>query len=219
MHIPSPKAPAIIAIEQEHRQAGVGRQLGRGPHPARPVVHAVGRQDRRRRSGGQRAGRRLGARLRSRDRQEAVGVRHQPEGLGLAEDAQRGDRARRSSTRTRSTSPTARTPSTAKASATSTHRRHQARRHHADGPRLALRQDPPLDLHGVDRRRPALHPRLQRLPALPRREDRPGLLDARHVRRGVGLAAGRRRQGLSRRRGRRRRRPAGRQGEEGARAR
>ena len=38
--------------QQEHRQAGVGGQLGRGPHPARPVVHAVGRHDRRRRSGG-----------------------------------------------------------------------------------------------------------------------------------------------------------------------
>ena len=106
--------------QQEHRQAGVGRQLGRGPHPARPVVHAVGRQDRRRRSGGERAGRRLGARLRGADRQEALGVRHQPEGLGLAEDAQRSDRRRRSSTRTRSTSPTARIRSTAKASATST---------------------------------------------------------------------------------------------------
>ena len=37
--------------QQEHRQAGVGGQLGRGPHPARPVVDAVGRHDRRRRSG------------------------------------------------------------------------------------------------------------------------------------------------------------------------
>ena len=78
--------------QQEHRQAGVGRQLGRRPHPPRPVVHAVGRQDRRRRSGGERAGRRLGARLRGGHRQEAVGVRHEPEGFGLAEDPQRGDR-------------------------------------------------------------------------------------------------------------------------------
>ena len=106
--------------QQEHRQAGVGGQLGRGPHPARPVVDAVGRQDRRRRSGGQRAGRRLGARLRSRDRQEAVGVRHQPEGLGLAEDAQRGDRHAGDLRGPASTSPTARIRSTAKASATST---------------------------------------------------------------------------------------------------
>ena len=77
------------------------------------------------------------------------------------------------------------------------------------GLRLALRQDPPLDLDGGDRRRPRLHPGLQRLPALPRRQDRPGVLDARRVRRGLGLADGRRRQGLPRRRGRRRRRPAG----------
>jgi hypothetical protein len=38
------------------------------------------------------------------------------------------------------------------------HRRDQARRHHAERPRLALRQDPAVDLHGLDRRRPALHP-------------------------------------------------------------
>ena len=85
------------------------------------------------------------------------------------------------------------------------------------GARVALRQDPPIDLDGVDRRRPALHPRLQRLPALPRREDRPGVLDARRVRRRLGLDARRRRQGLSRRRGRRHRHPAGGQGEEGPR--
>ena len=36
---------------QEHRQAGVGRQLGRRPDPARPVVDAHGRRDRRRRPG------------------------------------------------------------------------------------------------------------------------------------------------------------------------
>ena len=59
-----------------------------------------------------------------------------------------------------------------------------------------------------DRRRPRLHRRLQRLPALPRRQDRPGVLGARPARRGLGLAAGRRRQGLHRQRGRRRRRPA-----------
>ena len=47
---------------------------------------------------------------------------------------------------------------------------------------------------------------LQRLPALPRRQDRQAALDARHVRRDLGLADGRRRQGLPRRRGRRRRR-------------
>ncbi len=57
------------------------------------------------------------------------------------------------------------------------HRRHQARRHHPERAGLALRQDPPLDLDGVDRRRPRLHSRLQRLPALPRREDRRGVLE------------------------------------------
>ena len=69
----------------------------------------------------------------------------------------------------------------------------------------------------VDRRRPALHPRLQRLPALPRRQDRAGLLDARHVRGGVGLDDGGRRARLPRRRGRRHRRAGGRQDQEGAR--
>ena len=81
--------------QQEDRQAGLGGQLGRGSHPARAVVDAVGGHDRRRRPGRVRAGRRLGARLRGGDRQEAVGVRHQPEGFGLAADAQRADRARR----------------------------------------------------------------------------------------------------------------------------
>ena len=37
--------------QQEDRQAGLGGQLGRGSHPARPVVHAVGRHDRRRAPG------------------------------------------------------------------------------------------------------------------------------------------------------------------------
>ena len=47
-----------------------------------------------------------------------------------------------------------------------------------------------------DRRRPDLLARLLGLPALPGSEDRPGLLDARHVRGDLGLADGRRRQGL-----------------------
>src|SRR5206468_10862757 len=78
-------------------------------------------------------------------------------------------------------------------------------------------QDPPVDLDGVDRRRAALHSGFQRLPPLPRCEDRPGVLDARRVRRRLGLDAGGRRQGVPRRRGRRRRDPAGGQGKEGAR--
>ena len=41
---------------QEHRQAGVGRQLGRRDDPARTVVLACGRQDRRHRPGRDRPG-------------------------------------------------------------------------------------------------------------------------------------------------------------------
>ena len=50
-----------------------------------------------------------------------------------------------------------------------------------------------------DQGRHPLLSRLQRLPALPGREDRQAVLDARHVRRRLGLADGRRRQGLPRR--------------------
>ena len=89
VNIPSPQRAGDHRRRQDHRQAGVGRQLGRRENPARPVVLAGGRQNRRHRAGGDRPGRRLGARLRSEDRQEALGVRPQPEGLGLAEDAQR----------------------------------------------------------------------------------------------------------------------------------
>ena len=49
------------------------------------------------------------------------------------------------------------------------------------------------------------------------RKDRQGVLDARHVRRGLGLGARRGREGLSRGRGRRRHDPAGGQGAEGPR--
>ena len=88
-------------------------------------------------------------------------------------------------------------------------RRHQARRHHADRPALALRQDPPLDFDARRSRTASIYLAdfsgfLHCLDA----EDRPALLDARHVRRDLGLADGHRRQGLPRRRGRRRRRAA-----------
>ena len=53
------------------RQAAMGRQLGRRSHPARAVVDAGGGRHRRRAPGGARAGRRLGARLRGAERQEA----------------------------------------------------------------------------------------------------------------------------------------------------
>ena len=199
VNIPSPKAPAIIAIEQDHRQAGVGRQLGLRQDPARPVVVAVGRHHRRRGAGGQRPGRRLDPRLRGDHRQEAVGVRHQPEGLGVAEDAQRGDQhaghrrrrglhlerpgsrstARASATPTPSTPPSAATsPTTGRLWHYDKIRRSMSTPAIADG--LIYWPDFSGFLHCLDA------------------EDRPGLLDARHVRRHLGLADGRRRQGLSR---------------------
>ena len=166
-----PVAEGAVDHRDRHRerQAEVGRQLGRRSHPARPVVDARGRRHRRRAPGRARAGRRLGARLRGADRQEAVGVRHQPEGLGVAEDAQRSDqhagdlrerrlhlerpgsRARR---RRRPRLCDRRAPSAATSPQT--------------GHDLALRQDPPLDLDRGDQGRPDLPRRLQRLPALPR---------------------------------------------------
>ena len=76
-----------------------------------------------------------------------------------------------------------------------------------DRPDLAVRQDPPLDLDRIDLQRHPVLLRLQRLPARARRQDRQAVLDARHVRRDLGLADGDRRQGLPRRRGRRRRGP------------
>ena len=97
-------------------------------------------------------------------------------------------------------------------------RRHQARRHHADRPHLALRQDPPLDFDRRDLQRPAVLLRFQRLPALPGREDRQAVLDARHAGRRLGLADGDRRQGVSGRRRRRRRGAGSSQGEEADRA-
>ena len=90
----------------------------------------------------------------------------------------------------------------------------QARRHHRERPRLALRQDPPHHLDRRDQGRHRLHRRLQRLPARARREDGSGLLDPRHAGRGLGLAAARRRQAVPRRRGRRRGGAGARQGEE-----
>ena len=74
-----------------------------------------------------------------------------------------------------------------------------------DRPDLALRQDPPLDLDRRDLQRHPVLFGLQRLPARARRQDRQAVLEARHVRRDLGIADGHRRQGLPRRRGRRRR--------------
>ena len=121
---PRPHPVAARAVDhraqQDDREAGVGGQLGREPHSARPVVHARGRHDRRRGSGRLRAGRRLGPRLRGRERQEALGVRHQPEGLGVAAHAQRADRDAGHLPGPRLHRQRAGSRSTAKASATST---------------------------------------------------------------------------------------------------
>ena len=97
------------------------------------------------------------------------------------------------------------------------HRRDQARRHHAERARLALRQDPPLDLDG--RRSPTASSTSPTSAAsctasTPKTGQEYWTHDL--LRRRLGLAVRRRRQGLPRRRGRRRRRPAARQGEEGA---
>ena len=56
VNIPSPRAPGDHRGGQEHRQAGVGGQLGRREDPARTVVLPCGRQDRRRRPGRDRPG-------------------------------------------------------------------------------------------------------------------------------------------------------------------
>ena len=71
---------------QDDRQAGVGRRVARRQDPPWAMVFAGRRQDRRYRSGRHRPGRRLGAKLRGQERQEALGVRPEPQGLGLAEN-------------------------------------------------------------------------------------------------------------------------------------
>ena len=76
-----------------------------------------------------------------------------------------------------------------------------------------------IDFHRGDRRRPGLCLGFQRLSALPRREDRPGVLAARHARRRLGFAVSHRRQGLPRRRRRRRRCHGAQQREEASSAR
>ena len=95
VNIPSPQAPAIIALNKN-----TGKLVWEDNSVEDRILHGQWSTPSVGKIGGvvqvvQRAGRRLGARLRSADRQEALGVRHQPEGLGVAEDAQRGDRARR----------------------------------------------------------------------------------------------------------------------------
>ena len=146
VNIPSPKAPAIIAVNKKTGKLvwednSVGEKILHGQWSS-PSVGKVGDTVQVAR----RPGRWLGPRLRGDDRQEAVGVRHEPEGLGVAEDPQRGHqhaghlrerrlhRQRPGSRARRGRRPPLRD------------RSDQARRHHRDRPDLALRQDPPLDL-------------------------------------------------------------------------
>ena len=82
------------------------------------------------------------------------------------------------------------------------------------GRAVALHEAPPLDFHGGGDRRAGLHLGLQRISVLPRRRDRQGILDARSLRRRMGIAVRRRRQGLYRRRRRRRHGAGARQREE-----
>ncbi len=218
MNIPSPKAPAIIALDYDDRQARVGRRVARRQDPARPVVHAGGRHDRRR------ACRSCTARATA----------------GCAATRRRPARSSGSSTPIPKDSVWPKTRNEVIATpvifenvvyiANGQDPEHGEGVGHLyaidatkrgditqDRAALALRQDPPLDLDGVDQGRPHLLPGLQRVPALPRRQDRQADLDARHVRRDVELDDGGRRQGVSRRRGRRRRRHAARPREEDSR--
>ena len=87
VNIPSPKAPSIIAIDRT-----TGKLVWEDNSVDDRILHGQwstpsGRRDRRRRAGRARAGRRLGPRLRGADREEAVGVRHQSQGLGVAEES------------------------------------------------------------------------------------------------------------------------------------
>ena len=106
-----------------HRQARLGEQPARRQDPARHVVEP-GLRCRQGPAAGDLPGRRrLGLQLRAEDREAALEVRRQPQGLGVgarAAAARATTSSRpRSSGRTRSTSASARTRSTGRASATS----------------------------------------------------------------------------------------------------
>ena len=154
--------------------------------------------------------------LRSADGQEALGVRHEPERGGLAEDAQRAhlDARHRRRSRLPGKRPGSRTRR--RRGQLLRDRCDQARRHYSERPVVALHENPAIDLHCRGRRRAGLHFRFQRVSLLPRRRDRQGNLDARSVRRRLGIAVCRRRQGLHRRRRRRRHRARAGKREEGA---
>ncbi len=217
VHIPSPKAPTIIGVNKNTGKLvwednSVGDKILHGQWST-PSVGKIGGVDQVVSAQGDGWVRGY----ETAHRQEALGVRHEPEGFGVAENAERDDwdagRLRGPGLHRQRPGSRARRGRRAPVR----DRRDQARRHHADRPRVALRQDPPLDLDRIDCRRAALHRGLQRLSPLPRCEDRPGVLDARHLRGRVGIDAGRRRPRVPGRRRRRRGRPAGGQGKEGAR--
>ena len=139
VNIPSPRAPAIIAINKV-----TGELVWEDNSVEDRILHGQwstpdGRHDRRSAPGGLGAGRRLGAGVRGRERQQAVGVRQQPGGFGLAADPERAHRHARDFRRPRlhrqRPGPRARRGRRAPVR----HRRDLARRHHADRRRLALR--------------------------------------------------------------------------------
>ena len=205
----APDAPSFLAVNRE-----TGKVVWQDKSPGDRILHgqwsspSLG-ESQRRDAGGLPRRRRLALRLQRADGCADLAVRLEPERRGLAEDAQRragdagvprrqGLHGRRPGSRKRR----GRRPPVL-------HRPDEDRRHHRDRPRVALRQDPAVDLDGGDRGRAAVHRGLQRLPALPRRGDRRAATGLRHAGGRVGVAARRRRQGVPRRRGRRCRRAAG----------
>ncbi len=227
INIPAPHAPSFIAVDKK-----TGKLLWEdNSPPARTSCTASGRTRPTRVIKRQAAGdlprrRRLALLLRAQDRQAALEVRLQPEGRRVRARRHAAPATtsspRRSSTTTRSTSASARTPSTARASATcGASTPATARRRHRQGAwsgTAAARTS-------TARSRPWRSP-----DGIVYASDLSGhlyCLDAktgqhfwtlRRLRRHLGLALRRRRQGLPRRRGRRRRGAAGGQ-EEGAPAR
>ena len=195
--------------QQEHRQARVGRQLRRREDPARAVVVTGRRQGRRHRAGGRSARATAGCAATKRRPARSCGSSTSTRRIRSGRRPATKSSARRSSTKTSSTSPTGRIRSTAKASATCTRSMPTKRGDitqdraiwHYDKIRRSISTGAIYNgilfysdfsgfLHALDVKTGQ------------------AVLDARHVRRDLGIADGDRRQGLSRRRGRRRHGPA-----------